>query len=182
MHIIIAVTFSNQLLRLYSAWSCTASRYSATASRPISIRSTVLASCLRDSPGLCYLLWWRQPILCVFVVDWMLCVNITAGKNSAVSVRWCGWRRHVCTCTAGRLSAIYGGTYMLNKPCDEILFGEDGKVTGIKSGEEIGRCKKVICDPSYAPGRVKSTQKVRRMPNNLSPLAIAVAHVSVPTR
>ena len=34
-----------------------------------------------------------------------------------------------------RLCAIHGGTYMLNTPVDEILFGEDGKVTGIKSGD-----------------------------------------------
>ena len=34
-----------------------------------------------------------------------------------------------------RLCAIHGGTYMLNTPVDEILFGDDGKVTGIKSGD-----------------------------------------------
>ena len=68
---------------------------------------------------------------------------------------------------------------MLNKPCDEILFGEDGKVTGIKSGEEIGRCKKVICDPSYAPGRVKSTQKVRHNHAKQPPLAV-VEYENIP--
>ena len=52
---------------------------------------------------------------------------------------------------------------MLNTPCDEIVFGEDGKVTGIKSREQFGRCKQVICDPSYAPGRVKATHKVRKL-------------------
>lgn len=34
-----------------------------------------------------------------------------------------------------RLCAIHGGTYMLNTKVDEILFGEDGKVTGIRSGD-----------------------------------------------
>ena len=58
-----------------------------------------------------------------------------------------------------RLSAIYGGTYMLNKPCDEIVF-EDGVVKGIKSGGEFGRCKMIICDPSYAPDKVKAGKKV----------------------
>merc|ERR1719183_483725 len=55
-----------------------------------------------------------------------------------------------------RLCAIHGGTYMLNTPVDEILFGEDGKVTGIKSGEETARAPLVICDPSYtSPDRIK---------------------------
>uniref|UniRef100_UPI003AB0DF2E rab GDP dissociation inhibitor beta isoform X2 n=1 Tax=Centroberyx gerrardi TaxID=166262 RepID=UPI003AB0DF2E len=47
-----------------------------------------------------------------------------------------------------RLSAIYGGTYMLNKPIDEIVV-EKGKVVGVKSEGEIARCKQLICDPSY---------------------------------
>ncbi|CAJ1055644.1 rab GDP dissociation inhibitor beta-like [Xyrichtys novacula] len=55
-----------------------------------------------------------------------------------------------------RLSAIYGGTYMLNKPIEEIVM-ENGKVVGVKSEGEIARCKQLICDPSYALG---STSKV----------------------
>lgn len=35
-----------------------------------------------------------------------------------------------------RLSAIYGGTYMLDKPIDEIVY-EGGKVVGVKSGGEV---------------------------------------------
>lgn len=53
-----------------------------------------------------------------------------------------------------RLSAIYGGTYMLDKPVDEIVFGADGKVVGVRSGEEVAKCKQVYCDPSYIPDRV----------------------------
>lgn len=53
-----------------------------------------------------------------------------------------------------RLSAIYGGTYMLDKPVDEIVFGADGKVVGVRSGEEIAKCKQVYCDPSYIPDKV----------------------------
>lgn len=60
-----------------------------------------------------------------------------------------------------RLSAIYGGTYMLDKPCDEIVM-EDGKVVGVKSGGEIARCSMVICDPSYATDRVKKVGQVVR--------------------
>lgn len=35
-----------------------------------------------------------------------------------------------------RLSAIYGGTYMLNKPVDEIVM-EGGRVIGVKSEGEV---------------------------------------------
>lgn len=38
-----------------------------------------------------------------------------------------------------RLSAIYGGTYMLNKPIDEIVV-ENGKVVGVKSEGEVSSC------------------------------------------
>lgn len=55
-----------------------------------------------------------------------------------------------------RLSAIYGGTYMLDKPIDEIVFVEGGKVIGVKSGDEVAKCKQVYCDPSYVPDRVSS--------------------------
>merc|ERR1712100_87639 len=48
-----------------------------------------------------------------------------------------------------RLCAIHGGTYMLNTQVDEILFGEEGKVTGIRSGENTATAPLVICDPSY---------------------------------
>lgn len=61
-----------------------------------------------------------------------------------------------------RLSAIYGGTYMLSQPVDEILFDADGRVCGVRSGEQVARCKAVIADPSYAPGRVRPTHKIIR--------------------
>lgn len=38
--------------------------------------------------------------------------------------------------TLVRLSAIYGGTYMLNKPVDEIVI-EGGHVIGVKSEGEV---------------------------------------------
>ena len=64
-----------------------------------------------------------------------------------------------------RLSAIYGGTYMLNTTIEEILY--DGtKVSGIKAtmrerGEEGDgmkfqtKTKMIIGDPSYFPGKVQ---------------------------
>ncbi|KAG0054607.1 Rab GDP dissociation inhibitor alpha [Gryganskiella cystojenkinii] len=60
-----------------------------------------------------------------------------------------------------RLSAVYGGTYMLDKKVDEIVY-ENGKVVGVRSGEEIAKCSQVICDPSYAPEKVRKVQKVIR--------------------
>lgn len=60
-----------------------------------------------------------------------------------------------------RLSAIYGGTYMLDKPVDEIVM-ENGRAVGIRSGEEVARCKQVYCDPSYVPDKVKKTGQVIR--------------------
>jgi len=59
-----------------------------------------------------------------------------------------------------RLSAIYGGTYMLNKPIEQIVYGADGKVVGVKSEGEVAKCKFVIGDPSYFPEKVKKVGQV----------------------
>uniref|UniRef100_H3B0F5 Rab GDP dissociation inhibitor n=1 Tax=Latimeria chalumnae TaxID=7897 RepID=H3B0F5_LATCH len=61
-----------------------------------------------------------------------------------------------------RLSAIYGGTYMLNKPVDEIVI-ENGRVVGVKSEGEVARCKQLICDPSYVSDRVRKVGQVIRV-------------------
>lgn len=60
-----------------------------------------------------------------------------------------------------RLSAIYGGTYMLNTPVDEIVY-EGSSVVGIKSGGVVAKCKQVFCDPSYIKEKVKKTGQVIR--------------------
>jgi len=60
-----------------------------------------------------------------------------------------------------RLSAIYGGTYMLDKPIDEIVY-ENGKVIGVRSGGEMAKCKQVYCDPTYVPDRVEKVGQVVR--------------------
>lgn len=60
-----------------------------------------------------------------------------------------------------RLSAIYGGVYMLDKPVDEIVM-EEGKVVGVKSGEETAKCKFVVCDPSYVSDRTKKVGQTVR--------------------
>lgn len=54
-----------------------------------------------------------------------------------------------------RLCAIHGGTYMLNTKVDEILM-EDGKVVGVRCGEESAKAPLVICDPSYVAGMNKT--------------------------
>ncbi|KAJ8755263.1 hypothetical protein K2173_019061 [Erythroxylum novogranatense] len=43
-----------------------------------------------------------------------------------------------------RLSAVYGGTYMLNKPECKVEFNEEGQVCGVTSEGETAKCKKVV--------------------------------------
>ncbi|KAK2067573.1 hypothetical protein P8C59_001302 [Phyllachora maydis] len=68
-----------------------------------------------------------------------------------------------------RLSAIYGGTYMLNTTVDEVLY-EGGKAVGIKA-TMIGvepemkfetKAKTILGDPSYFTDKVKVTGHVLR--------------------
>ncbi|KAI3651790.1 hypothetical protein MP228_003093 [Amoeboaphelidium protococcarum] len=61
-----------------------------------------------------------------------------------------------------RLAAIYGGTYMLDKKVDEIVY-EGGKVVGVRSGDEVAKCKAVICDPSYALTKCQKTGRIIRV-------------------
>ncbi|PWZ11082.1 Guanosine nucleotide diphosphate dissociation inhibitor 1 [Zea mays] len=61
-----------------------------------------------------------------------------------------------------RLSAVYGGTYMLNKPECKVEFDIEGKVCGVTSEGETAKCKKVVCDPSYLPSKVRKIGKVAR--------------------
>lgn len=69
---------------------------------------------------------------------------------------------HISCFIMFRLSAIYGGTYMLDKPVDEIVM-ENGKVVGVKSGDEVARCDMVICDPSYVLDRCKKVEQVGKV-------------------
>merc|ERR1711935_344029 len=69
-----------------------------------------------------------------------------------------------------RLSAIYGGTYMLHRPIKGIEVGEDGKVIGVTAPDpddeneavKTVKCKQVIGDPSYFPDKCKVIGKVAR--------------------
>ncbi|KAI9843100.1 MAG: Rab GDP dissociation inhibitor alpha [Thelocarpon superellum] len=71
-----------------------------------------------------------------------------------------------------RLSAIYGGTYMLNTNVDEIIY-DGSKAAGIKAtmkerGDEgegmtfTTKAKKILGDPSYFPGKVQVVGHVLR--------------------
>jgi len=69
-----------------------------------------------------------------------------------------------------RLSAIYGGTYMLNKPFKGVVMGEDGKVSGVTStnndceaeSEATATAPLVIAAPEYFPDKVQEQGKVIR--------------------
>ncbi|VDC01860.1 unnamed protein product [Peniophora sp. CBMAI 1063] len=60
-----------------------------------------------------------------------------------------------------RLSAIYGGTYMLDKPAHEIVTDADGKFVGVRSGDEVVKAKGVVGDPSYFGAGAGDGGKVR---------------------
>ncbi len=79
-----------------------------------------------------------------------------------------------------RLSAIYGGTYMLDKSIDEIVTDADGKFIGVRSGNETVKAKQVVGDPSYF-GAGKSTEgKVRVIEEGRVVRAICVLKHPIP--
>eukprot|EP01083_Nonionella_stella_P285080 970458_1 len=62
-----------------------------------------------------------------------------------------------------RLCAIHGGTFMLNREIDEIVFDSSGKASGVKAGNEMAKAKMVIGDPSYFPrDKIRPTGQVVR--------------------
>jgi len=61
-----------------------------------------------------------------------------------------------------RLAAIYGGTYMLNKPIDSIVYNDKGEAVGVKSEGETAKCKFVVGDPTYFSTKVKKVGDVVR--------------------
>ncbi|XP_068449999.1 rab GDP dissociation inhibitor beta [Clinocottus analis] len=61
-----------------------------------------------------------------------------------------------------RLSAEYGGTFLLNRKVDELVM-DNGKVKAVKSEGKLFHCKQLICDPSYVPNRVRKVGRVIRV-------------------
>jgi Rab GDP dissociation inhibitor len=66
-----------------------------------------------------------------------------------------------------RLSAIYGGTYMLDRKFEGIEYGPDGKFVGVRFDGQVVKAKFVVGDPSYFPDKVKKTGQVIRCINIL---------------
>jgi len=61
-----------------------------------------------------------------------------------------------------RVCSVRGGIFMLHHDVDEILFA-DGKVAGVRVGEQAATAPVVISDPSYAPkSRVESSGRIVR--------------------
>ncbi|KAI0936496.1 Rab GDP dissociation inhibitor alpha, variant 2 [Taiwanofungus camphoratus] len=80
-----------------------------------------------------------------------------------------------------RLSAIYGGTYMLDKSIDEIVTDADGKFVGVKSGGETVKAKQVIGDPSYfGAGKSAGDGKVRVVKGGKVIRAICILRHPIP--
>lgn len=62
-----------------------------------------------------------------------------------------------------RLCAIHGGTFMLNKAVDEILFDDQGRAWGVKGDNEVARANIIIGDPSYfSASKTRSIGRVVR--------------------
>ena len=64
----------------------------------------------------------------------------------------------ICIQSFARLSSVYGGTYMLNKPECKVAFS-DGVAVGVEAKDEdnnmrTAKAKYVIGDPSYFPNKV----------------------------
>jgi Rab GDP dissociation inhibitor len=58
---------------------------------------------------------------------------------------------------------VYGGTYMLHKSDAAVVCDPDsGKACGVSSEGETARCKFVVGDASYFPGKTRVTSKVVR--------------------
>lgn len=70
-----------------------------------------------------------------------------------------------------RLCAINGGTFMLDRAVEKVLFDDDGNAWGIKvkgeskdAPDQVARATMVIGDPSYFdPSKVRQTKKVVRV-------------------
>ena len=81
-----------------------------------------------------------------------------------------------------RLTAVHGGTYMLNRGANdgpvfgegkfELEMGPDGGAVGVKVMDTVANAKVVVADPSYFPEMCNTTGKVVR--------AIAIVNEPLP--
>jgi Rab GDP dissociation inhibitor len=58
-----------------------------------------------------------------------------------------------------RLCAVFGGTFMLHQPIDELLTDSSGKVIGVRAGDQVATAPHIIGDPSYFPPEKLNTGK-----------------------
>jgi len=79
-----------------------------------------------------------------------------------------------------RLSAIYGGTYMLDKQIEQIVTDADGKFVGVTSGGETVKAKQVIGDPSYFGAGNSEGGKIRVVENGKVVRAICILKHPIP--
>lgn len=49
---------------------------------------------------------------------------------------------------------------MLDTSIDEIMYDDSGKVVGVRSGDNVATCKKIVGAPEYFPEKVSSVGKV----------------------
>lgn len=62
-----------------------------------------------------------------------------------------------------RLCAIHGGTFMLNRDVDEILYDDAGRACGVRADNQMAKAQMVVGDPSYFPrSKVRPTGQVVR--------------------
>jgi Rab GDP dissociation inhibitor len=79
-----------------------------------------------------------------------------------------------------RLSAIHGGTYMLDKKIDEIVTDPKGNFVGVTSAGETVKAKQVIGDPSYFGAGSQESGKLRVVEDGKVIRAICMLKAPIP--
>ncbi len=65
---------------------------------------------------------------------------------------------------------------MLNQDIDEVVFGEDGKVVGIKAGDKTAWAPLVIMDPTYIKGQTGHVKCVGKIVRSICILDHPIPH------
>ena len=108
-------------------------------------------------------------------MDWETCHKHSVGTPIVIRIDVMAYP------TFPRLAAIWGGTFMLHTPIDEIVTDDKGKFTGVRSGDQVreysgslflcgadwslqvAKAKFVVGDPSYFSDRVEKTGQCVRI-------------------
>jgi len=62
-----------------------------------------------------------------------------------------------------RMTGVYGGVTLLERPIDEILYDDHGAACGVRCGEEEAKARCIIGDPTYFPSAVKTVAHTVRV-------------------